>query len=419
MRKATVPSIPQYFDNSGRYLNKNWTFHRPDPPGTGVRSCRRWWTMTTLTMQPEDFSPRPLRILHLEDSAVDHELVRRALHKSGEYCALERVETLEEFGQRVQAPDFDVILADYRLPGFTALDAWHLLQQRAEHPPFILLSGAIGEPAAVAAIKLGISDYLAKDDLSRLAQIIRHAIELHSIRRAKERADLELAVSERRLADFAEHLQATIEQERAAIAREIHDDIGGALAAVRFDLSWLARHTNDAATQGHISAATEMLQHALEASQRIMMNLRPAILDQGLVAAVQWLAAGFTKRTGIETTVHAKPDMGALSKAVQLVAYRTAQEALTNIAKYAACDRVGIELTDAEQVLTLEVKDNGRGMAPAELNKPKAFGIRGLHERAKTVGGWLDVSTHCGRGTSIILSVPLLPPTSATPTGSD
>jgi signal transduction histidine kinase len=360
-----------------------------------------------------------LRILHLEDSAVDHELVKLALLKSGEHCELEHVETLEDFKQRLQTCAFDVILADYRLAGFTALDAWNALQQQEHRPPFILLSGAIGEPAAVSAIKMGMSDYLAKDDLSKLAQIIRRALEVHSIRRAKEMADIELALSERRLADFAEHLQTTIEHERAATAREIHDDIGGSLAAVKFDLSWIGRHTNDPLTQGHVTAATEMLQHALEASQRIMMNLRPAILDQGLVAAVQWLAADFTKRTGIETTVHALPERGSLSKAIKLVAYRTAQEALTNISKYADCDRVTIDLSDAENVLTLEVKDNGKGISPMELNKPKSFGIRGLQERAKTVGGWLDVSTHHDTGTSIILSVPLLPLHSETKQGTD
>ena len=370
-------------------------------------------------MLPEHAPPRPLRILHLEDSPVDHDLVRLALRKSGEQCELERVETLTEFGQRVQSSNFDIILADYRLPGFTALDAWQILQQQAHPPPFILLSGAIGEPAAVSAIKMGISDYLAKDDLSRLAQIIRHALEVHSIRRAKELADIELAQSEQRLADFSEHLQITIEQERAAIAREIHDDIGGALAAVRFDLAWIDRHSADAATRGHVTAATEMLQHALDASQRIMMNLRPAILDQGLQAAVQWLAAGFMKRTGIETTVHAGPEQRSLPKAVQLVAYRTAQEALTNIVKYAQCSQVTIDLSDAENVLTLEVKDNGKGISPAELGKSTAFGIRGLHERAKTVGGWLDVSTHSKRGTSIILSVPLMPTHSDLEQGPD
>ena len=358
-------------------------------------------------MLQEYSQQHPLQILHLEDSAVDHQLVRLALLKSGEHCVLERVETLEEFELQVQTRHFDVILADYRLPGFTALDAWQIIQNKLQQPPFILLSGAIGEPAAVSAIKSGVSDYLAKDDLSRLAQIIRRSLEVHRIRLAKKRADEELALSERRLADLADHLQMTMEQERAAIAREIHDDIGGALAAVRFDLSWIGRHTTDSVTLEHVFAATEMVQHALGASQRIMMNLRPAILDQGLVAAVQWLAAGFSKRTGIETSVIALPEKSPLSKAVQLVAYRTAQEALTNIAKYANCDQVTIDLSDAKSVLTLEIKDNGKGVSNDDLNKPKAFGLRGLHERAKTVGGWLDVSSNCHSGTSIILSVPL------------
>lgn len=364
--------------------------------------------MIASIMLQEDTNHNPLRILHLEDSPFDHALVQRALTKAGDKFEIQRVETLAEFDHATQSFEFDIILADYRLPGFTALDAWQRLLQHKHPPPFVLLSGAIGEQAAVSAIKTGISDYLAKDDLSKLPQVIRRTIELHSIRRAKELTDQELALSERRLAEFAEHLQATIEQERAAIAREIHDDIGGSLAAVKFDLSWISRHTHDAATLGHVSAASEMLQHALEASQRIMMNLRPAILDQGLVAAIQWLATGFAKRTAIETSVNASPEKAVLSKAVQLVAYRTAQEALTNISKYAQCNRVTIDLSDTEGVLTLEIRDNGIGISPSELSKAKSFGLRGLQERAKTVGGWLDVSTQAHKGTSIILSVPLL-----------
>lgn len=363
--------------------------------------------MITFIMHQENSQPPALRILHLEDSAIDHELVRLALSKSQQAFEIERVETLPEFERLTRASNFDVILADYRLPGFTALDAWQILQRVPLQPPFILLSGAIGEPAAVAAIKMGMSDYLAKDDLGRLTQVIRRALEIDSIRRAKEMTDLELSLSQRRLADFAEHLQMTIEQERAQIAREIHDDIGGSLAAVRFDLSWIGRHSTDLAIQCHVSAATALLQQALGASQRIMMNLRPALLDQGLLAAVEWQAGEFAKRTGLKTTVHAAPPTRKLSKAVELVAYRTVQEALTNIVKHADCTQVTIELSDAKKMLTLEVNDNGVGITPAGMSKPHTFGLRGLQERAKTVGGWLDISSQDRRGTSIILSVPL------------
>ena len=350
------------------------------------------------------------RVLHLEDSEVDHELVKFLLRKSEVPFHLHRVETLDAFLAYLREQAVDVILADYRLPGFTAIDAWNALRAQTGDsmpPPFVLLSGAIGESAAVDALQRGISDYLLKDDVTKLAHVIKRAIEVHESRLAKARADAELAQSERRLAELTEYLQSSIEQERASIAREVHDDIGGSLAAIKFDLAWVARHSEDAALLEHVRAATEMLQHAIGASQRIMHNLRPAILDQGLVAAVQWLASDFERRTGVPTRVQVSRETLAVSKAIQLVAYRTTQEALTNISKYANASSVRIEMSDAEGVLTLEIADKGRGLDRQELDKPRAFGIRGLHERARTVGGWLDVSSRVGEGTSIILSVPL------------
>lgn len=349
----------------------------------------------------------PMQILHLEDSLLDHQLLCRALEKAHFSFRIVRVDTLVDFENAAIATPFDLILADYRLPGFTALDAWATLAKQHQRPPFILLSGTIGEAAAVAAIHLGFSDYLHKDDLNQIERVISRTLDVHQTKIAKEKASQDLAVSEKRLAEFAPHLQATIERERAAIAREIHDDIGGSLAATKLDLAWISRHVSDAATQAHVQAATEMLQHAIGASQRIMMNLRPAILDQGLFAAVQWLASSFERRTGIKTTLRSSTENFTPSKSIQLTAYRTVQEALTNISKYADCTLVQIELSDAEDFLTIEISDNGKGISKQQLNKSESFGIRGLQERAKAVGGWLDVSTREGRGTSITLSVPL------------
>jgi signal transduction histidine kinase len=138
-----------------------------------------------------------------------------------------------------------------------------------------------------------------------------------------------------------------------------------------------------------------------------MMNLRPPILDQGLVAALSWMGENFSRRTGIALDFQPPRERLALPPAIELAAYRTAQEALTNISKHAEARRVAIELSDGEGVLTLEVSDDGRGLPPEARDKPRAFGLRGLHERARTVGGWLDISNRNGVGTSIILSVPL------------
>jgi signal transduction histidine kinase len=350
-----------------------------------------------------------LRILHLEDSPADQQLTQLALRRAGWNAHIEAVDTLTGFQDALQRMDCDVILADYHLPGFTALDAWALLTQRTDPPPFILLSGAIGEAAAVEAIRQGMADYVLKDDLTRLPHVIERALEVHNARKAQARATAELAASRQSLAELTEHLQTSIEQERAAIAREIHDDIGGALTAVLFDLSWIGRHAQQPPVQEHAQAATAMLQHALGASQRIMMNLRPPMLDQGLVAALRWLADNFAQRTGIAVSLQLGRDITDLDHAVQLVAYRTAQEALTNISKYAQASSVRMELTDTESVLTLEVTDNGRGFDPAAPARPRSFGLPGLRERARTVGGWLDVSSRPGQGSSVILSVPLTP----------
>lgn len=352
-----------------------------------------------------------LHILHLEDSPVDHELTRLALQRAGLQFSMERVDTLEDFDQALTSRP-DIVLADYQLPGFNALDAWRHVQEAglASQMPVILLSGAIGETAAVQAIQQGISDYLLKDSIGKLARTITRALEIHQAHREREHAALELAASQQRLAELAEHLQSSIEQERSAIAREIHDDIGGALTAVKFDLAWLSRHSTGEPMDGHIKAASDMLQHALGASQRIMLNLRPPILDQGLVPALQWLADSFSRRTGIPARLQARLGGGSSSRAsrdVQLVAYRTAQESLTNITKYAQCSRVDIDIAEDRAALTLEVSDNGRGIHADELEKPKSFGLKGLQERARMAGGWLDISSQPGRGTSITLTVPM------------
>ena len=356
----------------------------------------------------------PVRILHLEDSLADHRLVVLTLRRAGMACAFTQVDALQDFAEQLAGGGFDIVLADYRLPGFTALDAWQSVVAQPAPPPFVLLSGAIGEAAAVDAMRLGIADYVLKDDLARLPHVIARALEMHQAQRARALAAHELAQSQQRLAALAEHLQSSIEQERAAIAREIHDDIGGALTAIRFDLAWVARHTTQASVREHTQAATAMLQHALGASQRIMMNLRPPILDQGLVAAVQWLAENFERRTGLRTQVCSSAPHIPVTDAIQLVAYRTAQEALTNVSKYAQATKVHIDLTHSEGVLTLEVADDGCGTSASALAKPRAFGLKGLSERARTVDGWLDISSQPGQGTSVIVSIPL--PSLAAPT---
>jgi len=298
------------------------------------------------------------------------------------------------------------VLSDFNVPGFSGLAALEIVKGSPRPLPFILVSGEIGEDVAVAAMRNGASDYLLKANLARLAPAAEHAIDANEGRLAREAADQQLARSRQRLSELAQHLQTSVDMERAAIAREIHDDVGGSLTALKFDLAWIARHSDAEEVQQRARAALEVVTQAIEASKRIMHNLHPAILEQGLVAALQWMATRFEKRTGVACSFRTSHETLQLPPGVPLVAYRTAQEALTNITKHAHATRVVIDLSLAGGVLSLEVSDNGRGLSDADLVKARSFGIRGLHERASTVGGWVDLSSGA-QGTTLILSVPL------------
>ncbi len=348
---------------------------------------------------------RALRVLHLEDSEADHELAMAWLRRSGLEVQTVRIETTRAFEDALAEP-WDAILSDYNLPGFSGLDALAILRASPYVLPFILVSGEIGEDTAVEAMRNGASDYLLKDNLARLAPALERAIEANESRRARVAADNELALSRERLSQLAQHLQTSVESERAAIAREIHDDVGGSLTALKFDLAWIERRAGDGELLGRVQSALETVTHAIEATQRVIHNLRPAILEQGLVAALQWMTGRFEKRTGTECVFRTSHEAMQLPALLPLVVYRTVQEALTNISKHAAASRVTVDLSLARGFLSVEVSDNGRGFAADDLAKTQSFGIRGLHERAGTVGGWIDLSSSAS-GTTLLLSVPL------------
>ena len=362
---------------------------------------------TRPTGPPPGFE-RELQVLHLEDSELDHELTFAHLARGGLQVQMRRIDSEAEFLGALDERDWDAIISDYNLPGFSGLVALDLLKASGRDLPFILVSGEIGEDTAVEAMRNGASDYLLKNNLARLVPALLHAVEATEMRRARERADRELGESKQRLRELAQHLQNSIEQERTAISREIHDDVGGSLTALKFDLAWIARHSDSDEVLARVNSALETVTLAIDSSKRIMHNLRPAILEQGLVAALHWLALRFEKRTAIECEIRLPSHPPELPSGVPLVAYRTAQEALTNVTKHAQATRVQLDLSLAGGVLSLEISDNGRGLSADDLAKARSFGIRGLHERAGTVGGWVELSSGAG-GTTMILSVPLSP----------
>jgi signal transduction histidine kinase len=216
--------------------------------------------------------------------------------------------------------------------------------------------------------------------------------------------------SRARLAELTDHIEQVKEQERTRIAREIHDDLGGNLTAIKMALSMLAaRLPEDGALQEKADYLDSLVDRTIEAVHRISLDLRPSTLDLGIVAALEWQAREFEKQMGIACVFRdADKDIEAdLDPDHASALFRIFQEALTNIAKHAGATRVTVSLRRQRQHLTLTICDNGRGITPADRLKPHSFGLRGMSERARALGGTLTLSPAPGGGTMVVVKIRL------------
>lgn len=221
---------------------------------------------------------------------------------------------------------------------------------------------------------------------------------------------LDVLRSRARLAELTEHSEQVKEQERARIAREIHDDLGGNLTAIKMALSMLsARLPEDPHLQEKAAYLDSLVDRSIEAVHRISLDLRPSTLDLGIVAALEWQAREFEKTTGVACVFRSAERDIELDADHAAALFRIFQEALTNVAKHAGATRVTVTLRRQRQHLTLAIADNGRGMLPADRLKPQSFGLRGMSERARALGGTLALSAAPGGGTMVTIKIRLAP----------
>jgi len=220
--------------------------------------------------------------------------------------------------------------------------------------------------------------------------------------------------SRARLAELTEHIEQVKEQERTRIAREIHDDLGGNLTAIKMALAMLAaRLPDDPALLEKADYLDQLVDRSIEAVHRISLDLRPGTLDLGIVAALEWQAREFEKQLGIACVFRGVDKDIELDEDHASALFRIFQEALTNIAKHAGATRVTVSLRRQRQHLTLSICDNGRGISPADRLKPHSFGLRGMSERARALGGTLTLSPSPGGGTMVAVKIRLAAPASA------
>ncbi len=226
-----------------------------------------------------------------------------------------------------------------------------------------------------------------------------------------KRAEQALRASGEQFRNLAAHLLSVREEERTRISREVHDELGQSLTAVKMDLAWLAGRLppGNGEMLRRIRATGQLADSIIQSIRRISTELRPAVLDLGLAAAVEWQVQEFQARSGVQCKVRMLIREVVTSK-VSTAMFRIFQETLTNVGRHAKATRVEVVLQKQQDRLVLLIHDNGQGFDLVDPSLSKSLGLLGMRERAAVLGGQLNISSATGKGTTVAAWIPLSSP---------
>lgn len=227
---------------------------------------------------------------------------------------------------------------------------------------------------------------------------------------AEREVEEKLMATQAELRSLASHLLQVREDERRQVSREIHDELGQALTAIDMELRFMARKhdSSPSETRSRIDAILGQSAETLKVVQRIASELRPGVLDHlGLGAAIEWLARDFSQRSGIEAAAEIGIDESLIGEKTATALFRITQEAMTNAARHAHASKVGISLRQRAKRIELEVSDDGIGITDAQASGPRAFGLLGIRERARELGGESAIRGEPGAGTRLSVAIPI------------
>ncbi len=310
------------------------------------------------------------------------------------------------------------------------------LEQTVNRPLYELGNGQWNIPALCSLLERvlpeeqAVTDFRAENDFEKLghrtmllnARRLVQPDQLHPMillaiediterEKAQEIENERLAWRREQLKALNESLQKAREEERTRVARDLHDDIGQILTALKMDLAWIGRHVPEGESEvhGRLQGAVKLIGEGAQSVRKIYTGLRPSLLDDlGLVAAIEWQSSEFASRTGIPCQVSALEDPLRLDNHRATALFRIFQECLTNVARHASAKSVRVSLFSQADDVVLTVQDDGKGFE--ESRTQKSLGILGMKERAQACGGNVEISSAHGKGTTVTVRVPIHAP---------
>lgn len=349
-----------------------------------------------------------IRLLCVEDNPDDVELMGLALERADpqRHYELHRVDDATAFAQALPH-DYDAILCDFNMPRFSPYAALQILVTRKCGTPLVVVTRAIGEESAVHVLRCGAKDYLTKDKLGTLPQIIERVMTERRRVLEQERLGLELEAAYGRLKRLSARLVVAQERERTLISRELHDQLGQTLTGMVIHLHAAKRAADPVTARNHTDTAMDMAQGAVQQLKTLSFSLRPAQLDLlGLVAAAQTAVQRIAEPAGLAFRVTSRGNEPATLGETASVALRLVQEALNNVVRHARASRIAVRLRFLPHGrIGVLVVDDGIGFDKFELltGQPSEHnvGLYGMIERTELAGGRLHIRAYPGRGVAI------------------
>lgn len=363
--------------------------------------------------------PNGLHILVVDDTLANLRLLTILLEAAGYVVRGMQVPELALHSALSDPPA--LLLLDVRMPGMDGFELCRRLKadDRTRGVPVIFVSALSETSDRVRGYEVGAADFISKpyersEILARVGThlALRQARE-ELERRANERqirllAENSLEESNAQLRGLAAQMDAVREEERRRLARDMHDELGQYLTALRMGVSVMRMQLgeNDTRTQAQVRNLTILVDKTIEVVRDLAASLRPAPLDMGAISALEWLADEFFTNTGVRCQLDVTAQNMVLDDTCSTAIFRLAQESLTNVARHAKASQVVIGLKREGTKVVLEVSDNGNGFNASE-SRPKSFGLVGMRERINMLGGELTVCSVPKGGTTVRASIPI------------
>jgi signal transduction histidine kinase len=361
----------------------------------------------------------------LETSVAVANQIRDFVNRNAPQVTLEAATSPAEFHAFIRGGfAADAVIIGPNPANGRPLDILRQLHSEAGHVPVLLLSARSDGETAVAAFKLGAQDYILQkqdyltelvfslNNILRRVDIERQNAQLaHELEALNRSLEAQVIARTSELQALSSRLLRIQEDERRAIARELHDQVGQMLTGLKFQLEAAAAQAGSAAHDKlaeALATATDLMRHVRELTQLY----RPRILDDlGLKPALEWHANQFQRQTGVAVALDLNLPPDRLPTELETVIFRITQEALTNVARHAQSPGASVTITTDDRHLLVEISDRGRGfeLAPV-LARRDAIGLAGLRERVNLAGGRLEIFSQPGHGTRLHAEFPLPAP---------